>query len=281
VDGGDKTCQDDEFCVEVIKKATYPRWRNYGTLWGVSRYSLVGVVNEDGRFLMAHAKTMYFQMASLVLLYRSMIISLSKEIQQIIKKFKEKDELDRNTIKEIRNNSKELYRNYLNFLNGIYFQEITPQEQGIELYKKLLEVSDIKSILDSFDREMEELDNFIDIMEEKQRNDNLEFLSILGAMFLPASFLISLLGMNIIKGNGRLDIGILIIILIFSFLASIGYLCPKKLFDIIKIKKLLSIINNKWKSILNFNMDELSGKIAIGSSFVLIAAIIIFVFFVH
>jgi hypothetical protein len=233
VDGNDKMCKDDEFCVEILKKSTYTRWKNFGTFWGISRYSFVGVADENGRFLMVHAKTMYFQMASLVLLYRSMIISLSYKIQNIIKN------LDRKTIKEIRNESKKVYKNYLKFLNGIYFHEITPQEQGIEIYKKMLEISDIKPMLDSFDREMEELDNFIDMLEEKERNESLEFLSILGALFLPPSIILGILGMNNLNGNTNWVVTMLAVI--FSFV--VGVL----LIDIDKIKSYFNELSEKRK----------------------------------
>ncbi|WP_457562982.1 CorA family divalent cation transporter [Caminibacter pacificus] len=229
VDGGDKTCQDDEFCTEVIKKATYPRWRNYGTLWGVSRYSLVGVANEGGRFLMAHAKNMYFQMASLVLLYRSMILNLSNQVKDLIDTFKEDDGID---LSKIRKNSKKIYRDYLKFLNGIFFKEITAQEQGIEMYKMLLEVADIKEIVESFDREMEELDNYIDLLEEKERNSSLEFLSILGALFLPPSLVIGIMGMNNI--DAKTSWAVTVIAILFSFLSGVFLIDANKITNYFK-----------------------------------------------
>lgn len=224
VDGNGKTCQDDEFCSEIIKKATYPRWRNYGTLWGVSRYSLVGVANEEGRFLMDHAKTMYFQMASLVLLYRSMILKLSDEVKKLIDLLDKKDEnIDISKIREI---SKKIYKDYLEFLNGIFFREITAQEQGIEMYKMLLMASDIDELIQSFDREMEELDSFVDILEEKERNENLEFLSILGAIFLPAGLIVGILGMN---NLGKLNYNISTVAVIFSLIGGIFLIDFKKI----------------------------------------------------
>jgi len=253
VDGNGKTCQDDEFCLEIIKKATYPRWRNYGTLWGVSRYSLVGVANEGGRFLMDHVKTMYFQMASLVLLYRSMILNLSDEVKKIIILLNKKDEnIDISKIREI---SKKIYKDYLEFLNGIFFREITAQEQGIEMYKMLLNASDIDALLQSFDREMEELDNFIDILEEKERNENLEFLSILGAVFLPAGFIVGVLG---ISSLDKIHPGVTFVLIFASIIAGFLFIDRKK------IKSFIDEDNKK------------KGQIFVGIIFLIFILIIIF-----
>jgi hypothetical protein len=227
VDGNSKTCQDDEFCEKIIKKATYSRWRNYGVLWGITRYSLVGVGDWD--LMITHAKTMYFQMASLVLLYRSMILNLSYQVKKLIDYLKEEKD-----ISEIRQNTKKLYQDYLEFLNGIFFKEVTAQEQGIEMYKMLLEASDINSLLQSFDREMEELDNFIDILEEKERNENLELLSILGALFLPASLIVGILGIS--YKDIKIDGDTLLVSLIFSLMVGVLFV-GKRFFKLLKNNK--------------------------------------------
>ncbi|WP_459978438.1 hypothetical protein [Nautilia lithotrophica] len=234
VDGKDKMCQDDEFCAEIIKKSTYPRWRKYGTFWGISRYSFVGIGNWD--LMLTHTKTMYYQMSVLVLLYRSLIISFSKKIQSIIKTNK-KENLN---LTQIRKDIKNLYHDYLKFLNGIYFREITPQEQGIELYKKFLEITDIKELVESFDREMEELDNYVDILEEKERNENLEFLSILGAVFIPSSLIVGVLGINGIEIKQSI---IVFLIIMFGFIGGILLVDLKKISLYLKNK-------NKRKSLI-------------------------------
>jgi len=201
VDGYNKTCQNQVFCKEILNKSTYYRWIDKKTLFGISRYSFVGISKRDffsENVLIFHFKTMYYQMMVLLLMYRAMIVYFSDKVQDIVGSIKSKrNKNDRIVIARIKDKSEELYKEYLKFLNGLYFREVTPQEQGIELYKKALMIMEIENEIKDFDREINELDSYIEILAEKERNKELEKLNKLGALFLPPTFLASLLGMNV------------------------------------------------------------------------------------
>jgi len=81
VDGNDITVQDKEMHKEFIGKATYKRWNNYGTFYGITRYSFVCLSKND--FPLVHMKTMYFQMLSLLLVQRASLLRFSDEITAI------------------------------------------------------------------------------------------------------------------------------------------------------------------------------------------------------
>ncbi len=191
VDGKSKTCQSKIMCPKLIEKSTYDRWVEWGTLWGISRYSFVGISNWD--LMMTHTKTMYYQMMTLLLMYRAMIVHFSNEVQNIVEMINSKDE----NLKIIKEKSKKIYGKYLQFLNGFYFQEVTPQEQGIELYNKAMEIMGIEKYVRDFDEEISELDNYISMVVEQERNDELDLLTKIATIFVPISFLASIFGMNI------------------------------------------------------------------------------------
>lgn len=50
VDSGDNdydvTCQNKELRTKLIKESTYERWQKFGTLYGITRYSMVALTDE-------------------------------------------------------------------------------------------------------------------------------------------------------------------------------------------------------------------------------------------
>ena len=256
VDGGDKTCQSKLLCPKLIKKSTYDRWIEYGTLWGVSRYSFVGIAKRSDfaeNVLLVHAKTMYYQMMVLLLMYRAMIVYFSEKVQDIVEQVKNEN----NEIENIKKSSKDLYREYLKFLNGLYFREVTPQEQGIEIYKKALEIMEIEIEIKDFDREISELDSFIEFLAEEERNKELEKLNKLGALFLPPTLLASIFGMNVGLFDEHKQMKFLIAILLFILSIRVGELQ----FLSNKNDRILEKVFKKLDNILN--IDEKKEKLIV------------------
>ena len=215
VDGNSKTCQSKIMCKRLIKYSTYDRWVDYGTLWGISRYSFVGIGTWD--LMIIHTKTIYFQIMNLLLLYRAMLVYFSDEVQDIVENIRN----DKTNKKEnIRDKSKQLYGDYLKFLNGLYFKEVTAQEQGIELYKKALKIMEIEEYIKDFDREISELDNYIEIEVEKERNEELDKLNKIATIFLPPTFIASFMGMNVGSFSDYEEVKFLLVV-IFMFLSMI------------------------------------------------------------
>lgn len=194
VDGNGKTCQSRHMTKKLIAESTYDRWVEYGTLFGISRYSFVAL--SGGEFgettLNAHIRTIYFQMFTLLLAYRATIIKFSDEIQNTT---------DNKENKGISKKTRQLYKQYLDFLNKLYFKEITAQDQGIELYNKAMEVMDIPKYMHDLDNEMNELHSYMDMIEEKKTAQKMNTLTELGTLFLPGTFIAGLLGMNVLPSG--------------------------------------------------------------------------------
>lgn len=187
-DAGRPTVKEDRFQMNQIRKHSYTRWLDYnkkdkhysGSLFGFSRDSFVclGGWNELG----IHMNTMYYQMAILCLVQRASILRFSFEITKVTKQVFDKS---RNTARAI----KELYENYIQFINRIYFREITSQIQGIEMYLKFQEVMGIEKDVKDLDDEMEELFHYLDILEQRRLNKTAN-------LYLPIAAAAGFLGIN-------------------------------------------------------------------------------------
>lgn len=191
------TCQNEEMRHELTKKHTYERWSDYGTFYGINRYSFVcltgtleSLKRNGAAFIVNHIQTMYYKMAELCLVQRATLLRFSDEVAGI----SSMDEKKKLTIVERVSN---LYKQYLRFVNRIYFREVTAQEQGIEMYQMMQDCMKIESNVKELDREIQELHNYVSLKQEQVQNRNIALLTIIGAIFILPSFIASYFGMNI------------------------------------------------------------------------------------
>jgi len=94
-----------------------------------------------------------------------------------------------------------LYKQYIRFVNKVYFREVTAEEQGIELYDLLQEKMRIDKNVTDLDKEINELHNYLNIVEESRRNNYLEVLTKLGAAFMIPTFIVGFFGMNMFNSG--------------------------------------------------------------------------------
>jgi len=128
---------------------------------------------------------MYFELALLCLLQRTYLINFGNEVSRIAKLLDE----DQSNLKSLKNDISKLYLLYIKFINRIYFREVTPQEQGIELYDLLQKQMHIKADLKELGEEIHELNNYVDTYEQG-------YLNKIATWFLPFGLVAGLLGMN-------------------------------------------------------------------------------------
>ena len=191
------TCQNLELKKHLIKKHTYIRWSDYGTFFGVNRYSFVCLTGSlehlkdiDAAFVLTHMQTMYYKLCELCLVQRACIIRFSDEVAGISAM---KDNKKISLTDRIGN----LYQQYLRFVNRIYFREVTAQEQGIELYNMLQEHMQIERNVKDLDIEIQELHTYVSLIQEQKQNRNIELLTIIGALFVIPSFIAGFFDMSI------------------------------------------------------------------------------------
>lgn len=190
VDGGKSPmCQNKKLMDRLIEDHTYFRWTNYGCLHGISRYSFVYITDSKPDFLLTHFRTIYARMVELSLIQRATILKFSDEVTRLSK-------LKKGKSGNLTDGISGLYKEYIRFVNQIYFREVTAQEQGIELYNLLQDKMKIADQVKDLDNEISELHQYADLLEKREQDRRIAVITILGAIFLPATFLVGLFGIN-------------------------------------------------------------------------------------
>ena len=190
VDGDGKTCQSKHMTKKLLAESSYDRWIEWGTLFGISRYSFVSITGSwfgENR-LLPHTQTMYFQMFTLLLAYRATIIKFADDIQSAT---------EENDV-QLPCEARKIYKKYLDFLNKLYFKEVTAQDQGIELYNQAMKIMDIEKYMNDLDNEINELHNYANMIEEEKRTKSMSKLSKMGSYLLAPALVAGIFGMNII-----------------------------------------------------------------------------------
>ncbi|MDR1553102.1 MAG: hypothetical protein LBS69_06540 [Prevotellaceae bacterium] len=186
VDGGSMTCQNAEMRKKLLEKHTYSRWQKLNTLYGISRYSFVMLVNSAcPEHLTKSMQTIYARMIELVLVQRASTLIFSGRVVKI-------NQLSGNNGKEIN----ALYHDYIRFVNQVYFREVTAQEQGIELYKMLSEMLETREQVNDLDEDISKLHQFATLQQDQKRNKTGHILNVIAVIFLPMSLFFALLSAN-------------------------------------------------------------------------------------
>lgn len=190
VDSGDETCQDDDMKTSLLKRHTYLRWRKWSSLYGVSRYSFVFLTNSTApQYLLDYFETIYARMTELVIVQRASMLRFSKEVSDLCAM------KDLNA-EELSGRAGALYKEYIRFINQVNFREVSAQDQGIEIYAMLRSCLQLEEYIQDLDGEIEELHQYVQLMEEREHNDKATLLNNLAAILLPVSIVTGFWGMN-------------------------------------------------------------------------------------
>lgn len=185
---GGKSCQNDDMAKDLLQRATYPRWQKYGSLYGISRYSLVYLTGEEcPPYLLKYFETIYVRMAELVLVQKASVLRFSAEVTNI-SNLEKQDGLEKKV--------SSLYKEYIRFVNQIHFREISAQDQGIELYQKFYEVMNLEHHVEKLDGEIEELYNYVSLSEDRKNNKTLSVLTWIATIAVPMTVVAGIFGMN-------------------------------------------------------------------------------------
>jgi len=125
------SCQNKEMRKELLDKHLYKRWFDYGSVYGICAQSMVLLFNGGAMHLVNTFLTIYVRMACLCLAQRASLMHFQKETADISRLIHEKENKIRiATITKLM----DLQERFSAFESQICFDEITPQEQGIEMY---------------------------------------------------------------------------------------------------------------------------------------------------
>jgi len=202
VDASNPSCKNEEMRLSLLTKQTYIRWKNDGMLYGASRYSFVFLTNTTAfqtDVLAIYMRTVYSRMVEHILVQRASRLRFSDEVARVCCFFK-----DRNFNKIFIEQISSIYKEYIRFINQVHFQEVTSQDQGIELYELLYKTLSIEKHVKELETEIAELNQYVNLLDDKIRNRNAELLNYIAAIFLPASIIFGLFSAN----AGIWDIGL-------------------------------------------------------------------------
>ncbi|PAB59170.1 CorA family divalent cation transporter [Anaeromicrobium sediminis] len=192
--------QSSKYIRPFIKEHTYDRWIKKGSLYGITENSLVLISNELDKLeeiflnpwkLIEDLKTIYYDIVCLALAQRASVLKFSNEVATI--SMMKKDDL----IKKI----SRLYSDYLQFINRMYFREVTPKEQGNEIYSKIEWAMKIEKDIMNLKKEIDEMHEYARLMADQRTNKVLYILTIIGGAFVIPSFFTGYFGMNIYEEN--------------------------------------------------------------------------------
>ncbi|MHB8580920.1 MAG: CorA family divalent cation transporter [Ignavibacteriaceae bacterium] len=185
---------------KLIKDISYARFIQDGTLYGITRYSFVCLTGRQDysyAVIRNHMQKMYYQMAILLLVQRASIVVFNNELSII------SSELENDNLEKAHPKIENLQMQIIKFSDRVWFDEISPQEQGIELYQLAQKNMDINRYFENLKEKMEQTYSFVDLKLERLRQQydsniskTVVILSSLGAIFLPATFIAAIWAME-------------------------------------------------------------------------------------
>lgn len=218
VDTGWPTCQNDEMMRDLLRSHTYLRWQKWNSLYGVSRYSFVYLTNSGvPSYLVDYFMTTYARMMEIALVQRASVLCFSNEVTTLTKRGDW-------TLEKLSEHVDSLNEEYIRFINRMYFNELTSQDQGVELYGMIRQNLDIDSYVEELRDEIEKLHDIISFKVERSRNEKAETLNFMAAILLPVSIVTGFWSMNMslfcnVKSNWlsfAIAVGLMILGLAFS-----------------------------------------------------------------
>ena len=157
--------------------------KNEYSVYGINRYMLLCLTREwkEAR--------LYNQLVTLVLMQRATLLNLSTEIARIstLPKYQLSDAISN------------VYEIYVQFINQLYFKEVTEEEEGARIYEELSKIFKIELELEQLNFEIDEVYEYTTLVERTSSNMKVQLLTITGAALVIPSFVTGFFGMNIFK----------------------------------------------------------------------------------
>lgn len=154
---GGCSCPTPQIRLDLVDSHLYKRWFGKGqnaTLYGIVTHGLMMLSDSPPDHLVDSFLTQYIQMTCLALAQRATLIHFQREASILSADIEKTGRsINRATILQLMN----LQERCVAYKSQLYFTELTPQEQGVELYDMLREVMFIERESQSLDNHMESL----------------------------------------------------------------------------------------------------------------------------
>ena len=182
IDGEDATCQSRVMRKKLLQETIYDRWIDWGTIHTVTHNGF-GCIATDGapyESVIMPFLTEYMEMMALVLLQRNLLLEFHIEAKKLSPEFNSE---------KLEN----LQKDYVKFKTQVLLFEVTPQEQGYEIYRlmqKQLYIDEEKEKLDDIMNSLYEVAN---VKHSIELNIIMNRLTIIAILIALVSFAISVL----------------------------------------------------------------------------------------
>lgn len=186
-----------------LQESLYLRFRDFGSYYAFTRYSGVylmhGDYDEFKQDFSGHFNSMYFQMASLALCSRAILLALSERASAIAHRVSSStadfdNHHDHQDLQELR-------ADFLKFQNKYWFSEVTGQEMGIEIFNLWSRNMGNEKLFNEVEKEIQALHDFSNATVGRR----LGVLTYLNLAMLPLAIIgviTGVLGMSVFQGVG-------------------------------------------------------------------------------
>lgn len=176
IDNGYPTYQSPVSIRDVLEQSVYDRWLDYGTFYGVTQHSMQMFLKQPTPpgFLFTYFYSEYLELSLFVLAQRMKILDFSFRAGAVAESIKDGD---RAAVQK----SLDLQKDYVVFKNQYLLAEISPQEQAVDLYRRLqknLYVAEQKELLDDQIQSLYEIGITQDNIRQNEQNNLLNRIAI-------------------------------------------------------------------------------------------------------
>ena len=151
--------------------------------YGMNPYILLCMTQKE-----THDK-FFDQLVKLILMQRATLLNLSSELAYVSTLPKS----------ELPSAIATVYEIYIQFINQLYFKEVTEDAEGSYIYEQLSKAFKISEELEQLIFEVDEVHEYANLVEQADSNLKVQFLTIIGAALVIPSFVTGFFGMNVFK----------------------------------------------------------------------------------
>lgn len=193
IDADGLTCQNRTKLAEMNQEHSYARWIEYGTLTGISEYSMV-CMTGDGKdiYNINPFLTEYVEMIILVLAQRASLLAFERAISEVTCKTKSKMTVEK------------IHRGYVAFESELLLAEVTSQQQGIELYDMMMKNLFIEKLKSDVESQINSLYEIHTADHESLESLLLNILAIIGAADIVGSIVSDLVNKHLMSYLSKL-----------------------------------------------------------------------------
>ncbi|MGY0615618.1 hypothetical protein [Vibrio sp. FJH11] len=198
---------DPDFVTCLLEEQSYTRWRALGNQYAFTNYSNVYLgwgrtFNEN--IAPCHVAYNYQNMLLIALFYRESLHDFSQRVSDLSKEIETKSASDFKSVRQ----------DIIKFTNVSWFQEVSAQIQGKEIFSKQLQGLDVE-------KEFEFIANEIDVAYKHFQEQTMERITVVAAVLALLSLISGAFSISTLLGFVSIVLSI-ILILVYLFLPTLA-----------------------------------------------------------